>query len=239
MGILILHFKKTQQLERLFLFTSVKLVAKSVTPVGSSSAWNTVSNLTVKCHPTRPLEGVMMPSTLSSLRPVPVSTSQDVSSWILNQPSLMRSEPVPTDNCSTPSNWSPERKMPLTTSPEDITPLEEKLLTCAWTESESWLITVPVFKVSWYSKPSVVAAALVLVPFFWKDFPSTTAKNPNWVSPSTHPHRSQPPSLSHTTPSCPPTLFWSTLMSLLCWTTKPSMISAEDNWTLRAQPTLS
>merc|ERR1711884_667535 len=64
-------------------------------------------------------------------------------------------------------------------------------------------------------------------------------KKPNWVSPSTHPHKSQPPSLSHTTPSCPLTLFWSTLMSLLCWTMKPSMISAEDNWISRDQPTLT
>merc|ERR1712007_37694 len=77
------------------------------------------------------------------------------------------------------------------------------------------------------------------VPYFWKDFPSTTVKNQNWVSPSTHHHKSQQPLLNHTTPSCQLTHFWSTLMSPLCWITKPSTISAEDNWTSRDQPTLT
>jgi len=45
------------------------------------------------------------------------------------------------------------------------------------------------------------------------------------------------PLLNHTTPSCQLTHFWSTLMLPLCWITKPSTISAEDNWTLRDQPT--
>merc|ERR1711879_119915 len=127
--------------------------------------------------------------------------------------------------------------MPPTTSPEDITLSEEKSSTCAWTESESSLITVPVSKDSWSSKPSVVAADPDSDPSCWKDFQSTAARNQNWVSPSTHPHRSQPPLLNHTTPFCQLTLCWSTLMSPLCSITKPSTISAEDNWTLRDQPT--
>merc|ERR1712190_345222 len=130
-----------------------------------------------------------------------------------------------------------ERKMPLTTSPEVTTLSVEKSSTCAWTESENSLITVPVSKVSSSSKPSVVVAVPVSVPSFWKDCPSITAKNPNWVSPSTHPHKFPPLLLSHTTLSCPLTPCWNTPMSPSCSTTKLSTISAEDNSILRDQPT--
>jgi hypothetical protein len=58
----------------------------------------------------------------------------------------MKSEPEPTDNYSTQNNWSPEKKMLPTTSPEDITPSEKKSSIFASTESENSLITVPVFK---------------------------------------------------------------------------------------------
>jgi hypothetical protein len=61
-----------------------------------------------------------------------------------------------------------------------------------------------------------------------KDFPLTTVRNPNSDSLSIHPHKSQLPSLSHTTLSSQPTLFLSTLMSLSSLITKPSMISAEE-----------
>merc|ERR1711862_375406 len=63
--------------------------------------------------------------------------------------------------------------------------------------------------------------------------PSITVRSPSLVSPSTHPHRSPPLLLSHTTPSCPPILFLSTPMSLSCLTTKPSTISVEEPSTLR------
>ena len=38
------------------------------------------------------------------MKPEPVNTSQDVSFWIWNQLLLMKSEPVPTDNCSIQNN---------------------------------------------------------------------------------------------------------------------------------------
>merc|ERR1712183_664777 len=155
-----------------------KPVAKLVMPVGSSSASNTVSSLTVKCHQTRPSVVVMMLSTLSSAKLELVSTSQDVSSSISNQPLLMKSEPEPTDNCSILNNSSQEKKMPPITSPEVITPSEERSSILLWTESENWLTTVPVFKDSWSSKPSVVVPVPVSVPSFWKDFPSITVRNP-------------------------------------------------------------
>merc|ERR1711934_1248769 len=70
-----------------------------------------------------------------------------------------------------------------------------------------------------------------------RDFPSITERNPSSVSPSTHPLRSPPPLLNHTTPSFPPTLSLSTPMSPSCSTTRPSTISAEETLTLRDQPT--
>uniref|UniRef100_A0A6G4ZUF9 Tubulin/FtsZ GTPase domain-containing protein n=1 Tax=Rhipicephalus microplus TaxID=6941 RepID=A0A6G4ZUF9_RHIMP len=74
--------------------------------------------------------------------------------------------------------------MPLTTSPEVTTPLVRKSSTFAWTESESSLITVLVFKVSWSSTLSVVVPVPVWALSFWKDSPSITARSPSSASPS-------------------------------------------------------
>merc|ERR1712232_448154 len=56
-------------------------------------------------------------------------------------------------------------------------------------------------------------------------------------SPSTHPPRSPPPLLSHTTPSCPLTLSSSTPTSPSCSTTRLFMTSADVTSTLSAPPT--
>merc|ERR1712167_493995 len=131
-----------------FQSTSIKLVSKSVTPAGSSSALSTESSQMVKCHQTNPSVVVMMLSTPSSPRLVPESTSQELSSLILNQPSLMKSELEPTDNSSIQNNSSLVKKMPPTTSLEDITPLVKKSSISASTESENLLINALVSKVS-------------------------------------------------------------------------------------------
>merc|ERR1712127_370670 len=137
------------------LSTSVKPVSKLVTPAGSSSASSTEPSQTVKCHPINPSVVVMTLSTPSSPRLVLVSTSQEPSSSISSQPLSMRSEPVPTDNSSIQSNSSPVKKMPPTTSPEDITPSVKKSSISASIESESFPINVPDSKVSSSSTPSV------------------------------------------------------------------------------------
>merc|ERR1712151_1465308 len=168
---------------------------------------------------------------------VPASTSPEPSSSISNPPSSMRSEPEPTDNCSTQSNSSPERRMPPTTSPEDTTPLVRKSSISASIESESFPTNAPVSKVSSSSTPSVVVPDLVLDPSSSRDFPSIMVRNPSSDSPSIHPHKSPPPLLSHTTPSSQPTLSLSTPMLLLSSITKPSMISAEETSISRDQPT--
>merc|ERR1712139_197553 len=171
-----------------------KPVSRLVTPAGSSSASSTESSQMVKCHPTNPSVVVTMPSTPSSPRLVPVSTSQELSSSISSQPLSMRSELEPTDNSS------PERKMPPTTSPEVTTPLVRKSSISASTESESSPISALVSKVSSSSRLSVVVPDPVSDLYSSRDFPSTTVRNPSSVPPSTHPHRSPPPLLSHTTP---------------------------------------
>jgi hypothetical protein len=147
--------------------------------------------------------------------------------------SLMKLELEPTDNFSIQSNSSLERKMPPTTSPEDITPLVKKSLIFAWTESENSLITVLDSKDSWSSTPSEVVQDQVWAHSCWKDSQLITARNPNSVSLSILPPKSPLQLLNLTTPSYPPTHYWNTLMWLLCWITKPSTIFAEDNWILK------
>merc|ERR1711990_1174227 len=149
----------------------------------------------------------------------------------------MRSEPEPTDNSSIQSNSSQVKRMPPTTSPEVTTPLVRKSLISASTESESLPINALVSKVSSPSTPSVVVPDQVSDPSSSRDFPSTTVRNPSSDSLSTHPHKSPPPLLSHTTPSSQLTLFLSTPMSPSSSITKPSMISAEETLILRDQPT--
>merc|ERR1712048_253694 len=179
----------------------------------------------------------MMPSTPSSPRLVLESTSQDASSSISSQPLSMRSELVPTDNSSIQSNLSLVKRMPLTTTPEVTTPSVKKSSISVSTESESLLTNVLVSKVSSFSTPSVVVLDPVSDLSSSRDSPSITVRSPSSVSPSTHPHRSPPLLLSHTTPSCPPTLSSSTLTSPSCSTTRPSTISAEEPSILRDQPT--
>merc|ERR1740138_367023 len=133
----------------------------------------------------------MMLSTPSSPRLVLASTSQELSSSISSQPLSMRSEPEPTDNSSIQSNSSQEKKMPPTTSPEDITPSVKKSSISASIESESFPINAQDSKVSSSSTPSVEEPVPDSDLFSSRDFPLITVRNPSSVSPSTHLHRSQ------------------------------------------------
>merc|ERR1711935_320474 len=215
MGNYFTFFQKTTfKCEKSFQSISDKPVSKLVTPVGNSSALSTESSQMVKCHPINLSVVVTMPSTPSSPRLVLVSTFQEPSSLILNQPLSMKLEPELTDNSSIQSNSSPERKTPPTTSPEDITPLVRKSLISVSTESESSPINAQVFKVSLSSTPSVEEPVPVSDPSSSRDSPSITVRNPSSVSPSIHPHKSPPPLLSHTTPFSPLTPSSSTPMLL-------------------------
>ena len=72
------------------LSMSDKPVSRWATPVGSCTAWNMESNLTVRCHLTKLSEVAMTHSTLSSVKLVLESTSQELCSLIWNLPSLVR-----------------------------------------------------------------------------------------------------------------------------------------------------
>jgi len=144
-----------------------------------------------------------MHSTLSSPKPEPENTYQDAFSSIWSQLSSMKLELVHTDNYSTLNNWSQEKKMPPTTLLEDITPLEKKSLTFAWTESENSLITVLDSKDSWFSTQSEVVPDQDLDHYCSKDFQSIMEKNPNSDSQFIHLHKFQLPLLNLTIQFCP------------------------------------
>ena len=72
------------------------------------------------------------------------SSFQDAFSLILNQLSLMKLEMEPTDNSSIQNNSSQDKRMPPTTSPEEIATLVKKLSIFALTESESLLINAQI-----------------------------------------------------------------------------------------------
>merc|ERR1712226_1724957 len=94
-----------------------------------------------------------------------------------------------------------------------------------------------VSKVSSPSTPSVVVPDPVSDLSSSRDFQSIMVRNPSSDSLSTHPHKSPPQLLSHTTQFSQPTPSLSTLMSLLSSITKPSMISAEETLISRDQLT--
>jgi len=128
--------------------------------------------------------------------------------------------------------------MLLTTSLEDITQLEKKLLTFVWTELENSLITVPDFKDSWFSIQLEEELVLVWALYYWKDCQLITERNPNSDSQFTLHLKSQLQSLNLITPFYLLTLFWNILMLQLCWITKPFTTFAEEIWTLKDPLTL-
>merc|ERR1712172_149606 len=107
--------------------TSARPVARLVTPAGSSTALSMASSPMVTCPPTRPSE--MTPSRPSSQRPVLASTSQERGSSIWSPLSSTRPDAEHTVSSTILSSCSTERRMLLTTTPEDTTPSERRLST--------------------------------------------------------------------------------------------------------------
>merc|ERR1712141_986585 len=86
------------------LSTLDKPVVKSVTLVGSCTAWNMESNPMDRCRAIRPSVAVTTHSTLSSAKPVPENTSPEPCSWTWNRPLSTRCVAVLTVNSSTPNS---------------------------------------------------------------------------------------------------------------------------------------
>ena len=169
-----------------------------------------------------------MLSTLFSVKPVLVNTSQDVYSLIQNQLLLMKSELVHTDNSSIQNNLFLVKKMPLTISLEDIIPSVKKSSIYVSTELENQLINVLDYKVSLFSMLSVVVPDQDQDPSSQKDFQQIMVKNLNQVSPFIHLHKSQLLLSNHITQFFQLTPSQNILMLPLCLITKLSMIYAEE-----------
>merc|ERR1739838_1211748 len=185
-----------------------------------------MGNLMGKCLPKPRLAEAMIPLIHFFRKLELESTSLGACSLIWNQPLLMKSGLGLTDSFSIRNSWLVEKKTRQITTPVDITLLEKKSSIFVWIEFANLQTTALVYRDFSSLMLLVEVLVLVLVRFFSSDCLLTTEKNQNSDSLSTHLHRSPPPSSSHTIPSFPPTLFWSTLMSPLCLITKPSMISA-------------
>merc|ERR1712029_933444 len=119
------------------------------------------------------------------------------------------------------------------------TPLARRLSTLSWTVSVSWLINVLDYKDSFSSIPSVEELDLDSPLYSWSVFLLITERNPSSSSPSTPLPRCPPLLLNLTMQSSPPTPPWNTLTALLWSTTRPSMTSAVEIWTLTDHHTLT
>merc|ERR1711973_480490 len=132
-----------------------KPVARSVMRVGNSTVWNMESSRTVRCPATKPLEVVMILSTLSSAKLVLENMSQELFSWTWNPQLSMKFELEHTDNFSILSNLSLVKKMQPTTTLVDTTLLVKNLSTKCSIVYENSLINVLVSRDSLSSTPSV------------------------------------------------------------------------------------
>ena len=193
------------------------------------SALSTESNLTDKCHQTRPLDsGDDAFNTFFSETGAGKHVPQMPSSSIWSPLSSMKSEPEPTDNSSTLSNSSLARKMLPTTTPVVTTPLARKCRSLPRQNPKAcrsmhWSPRIPRLPLRWWRN---------WIWFWFSPFGETLCRlrqeSPSSISPFTHHPKSPLPSLSHTTPCSPPTLSWNTLMSPSCSITRPSTISADE-----------
>ena len=102
----------------------------------------------------------------------------------------------------------------------DITQLERRLWTCAWTASGSWQTTALACKDSWCSMLLEVELAQAWDPFCWSACQLTTARSPSSASLSTHLLRS---SLVTTSTATTPysSVLYRYFMNITCMCTLP------------------
>merc|ERR1712142_670459 len=137
-----------------------KPVARSVTPVGNFTAWNMEFSPMVRCPAIKQSEEVTIRSTLSSAKLVLENMSPELCLWIWNLQLLTKFELEHTDNFSILNNSSLARKMPLTTTLVDITPLVKNSSTKCSIVYENSQINVLVSRDSSSSTPLVVVPDL-------------------------------------------------------------------------------
>lgn len=153
--------------------------------------------------------------------------------WLLQ----MRCAPARTNNCSTPSSWSPARRTRPTTTHAVTTRSARRSWTSCWTGSESYPTCAPDSRVSWCSTRSVAEPAPVSRRCWWNGWAWITARRASWSSPSTRLRRCPPPWSSRTTLYWPRTPRSSTRTVRSWWTTRRFTIYAAETWTSSGQRT--
>merc|ERR1712037_128822 len=176
---------------------SAKLVSRWVTPAGSSTASSTASSPTEQWTktPSRKRTTHSRPSSI----PLAQANTSPAQLWsIWSHLSSMPSENPSIQSSTTPSSSSLAKKTRQTTTLVATTPSARRSSTMCSTESVSCPTTVPVFRVSLSSIPSVAAPVPASPPFLWSVSRSTTAKRLSSSSRFTPLLRSLPPLLSPT-----------------------------------------
>merc|ERR1712224_654408 len=176
--------------------------------------------------------------TSTTTKPPVVDTSQEPSSWILNQEPWTPSEPDHSVNSSDQTTSFSDKPVPVTTGPRVTTPREPSSSTQSSMSSEKKPKVAIASKVSRSPTPSVV----VLDPVWEPSSSQRSEKNTqteSWpLSPSCHHQRYLIPSLSHTTPPSQSINLLRTPMRLCALITKLFTISASEPLSSPPQPTV-
>merc|ERR1719453_2515827 len=177
-------------------------------------------------------------STSTTTKPPVVDTSQEPSSWILNQELWTPSEPDLSVNSSDPTTSFSDKLVPVTTGPRVTTPKVLSSLTPSSMSSERRLKVAIASKVSRLPTPSVVVPDPVWEPSSSPRSEKSTQTESWPLSPSCHPPRCLIPSLSHTTPLSPSISSSRTPMRSCALITRPSTISASEPSSSPPPPTV-
>merc|ERR1712224_259499 len=174
--------------------------------------------------------------TSTTTKPPVVDTSQEPSSWILNQEPWTPSEPDHSVNSSDQTTSFSDKPVPVTTGPRVTTPRVPSSSTPSLMSSERKLKVAIASKDSRSPTPSVVVPDPVWEPSSSPRSEKSTQIESWPLSPSCHPPRCLIPSLSHTTPLSLSISLSRTPMKLCALITRPFMISASEPLSSPPQP---
>merc|ERR1712113_755602 len=211
-------------------------VTRSVPNSGKSSLTNTES--TQPAPTTETPTSSSRESTSTTTKPLEAVTSQEPSSWILNQELWMPSEPDHSDSSSDQTTLSSDRPVQETTGPRVTTPRELSSLTPSSMSSERKLKVATAFRDSRSLTLSVVVLDPVWEPSLSPRSEKSTQTDRWSPTPLCHPPRCPIPSSSHTTPLSLSISSSRTPMMSCALTTRPSTISASEPSSSPPQPTV-
>merc|ERR1719453_639527 len=175
-------------------------------------------------------------STSTTTKPPVVDTSQEPSSWILNQELWTPSEPDLSVNSSDPTTSFSDKLVPVTTGPRVTTPKVLSSLTPSSMSSVRRPKVAIASKVSKLPTPSVVVLDPVWEPSSSPRSEKSTPTDRWSPSPSCHPPRYLIPSSSHTTLPSLSIILSRTPIKLCALITKLFTISASEPSSSPPQP---